>query len=301
MDSTMVSTLLTVELLKNWPLPQPDEEGDKEDRGRVLIVGGSHQVPGGVILAATAALRAGAGKVQIATGKSIAPLIAGTIPEARVFALPETEDGTPAPEGLPKIEGFIRQTRAVLVGPGLVDEDAVAMLTEALLPKIETAMVILDAAPLSYLAHHRECCHRFNGNTILTPHAGEMAGLLGIDKAEVRRDRQKIVRRAAAELQAVVALKGAETLIASPEGEMYRNRTGNVGLATSGSGDTLAGIVAGLAARGASPLQAAAWGVYLHGSAGDRLKEKIGPLGFLARELLAEIPPLMAELSSPDE
>lgn len=104
------------------------------------------------------------------------------------------------------------------------------------------------------------------------------------------------VQRAAQELGATVTLKGSTTYIAAQDGALFCNKTGNVGLATSGSGDTLAGIVAGLAARGASPIQAAAWGVHLHATAGERLAKRIGPLGFLARELLAEVPALMFSL-----
>lgn len=125
-----------------------------------------------------------------------------------------------------------------------------------------------------------------------------MAGLLQIDKQEILEDPVRCARQAAATYKAVVALKGAQTYIAAPDGEVYRNMQGNVGLATSGSGDALAGIVGGLAARGCSPLEAAVWGVFLHARAGDRLAKRIGTLGFLARELLAEVPPLMRELSS---
>jgi ADP-dependent NAD(P)H-hydrate dehydratase len=133
---------------------------------------------------------------------------------------------------------------------------------------------------------------------VVTPHAGEMASCLKAEKTEVAGDPAATARRAAELFRCVVALKGAETVIALPDGECYRNRAGNVGLATSGSGDTLGGIVAGLAARGAAPVQAAVWGVHLHARAGDRLARRIGPLGFLARELLDEIPGLMAKLSS---
>jgi hydroxyethylthiazole kinase-like uncharacterized protein yjeF len=133
---------------------------------------------------------------------------------------------------------------------------------------------------------------------VLTPHAGEMAGMLDADKEDVLRDAQQTAQRAARRLRAIVALKGAETFISAPDGETYCNRTGNVGLATSGSGDTLSGIISGLLARGASPLQSAVWGVYVHGRAGDQLARRVGPLGFLARELLAEVPHLMSELSS---
>ena len=128
---------------------------------------------------------------------------------------------------------------------------------------------------------------------IVTPHSGEMAAILGRSKEEIKADPQDAALEAASALQAVVAMKGAKTYIAAPDGRLYLNRYGCIGLATSGSGDTLAGIIAGLAARGADPVQATVWGVYLHARAGDSLAKRIGPLGFLARELLAEIPALM--------
>jgi NAD(P)H-hydrate repair Nnr-like enzyme with NAD(P)H-hydrate dehydratase domain len=140
--------------------------------------------------------------------------------------------------------------------------------------------------------------HSLEGRAVITPHAGEMASCLKEDKAEITGDPGATARRAADLFRCVVALKGAETVIAAPEGEAYRSRAGNVGLATSGSGDTLGGLIAGLAARGAPPLQAAVWGVYLHARAGDRLARRIGPLGFLARELLGEIPGLMGKLAA---
>jgi hydroxyethylthiazole kinase-like uncharacterized protein yjeF len=160
-------------------------------------------------------------------------------------------------------------------------------------------VLVLDSeAMMAITACHREL-HALPTPAILTPHAGEMAGLLGIEKTAVLADPVGTARRAAEHFRAVVALKGSQTVIATPGGEVWRNRSGNVGLATSGSGDTLSGIIAGLVARGAAPAQATIWGVHLHGSAGDRLAKRVGPLGYLARELLAEIPALMAELSRP--
>ena len=123
-----------------------------------------------------------------------------------------------------------------------------------------------------------------------------MAGMLGVEREAITREPAVTARRAAEQWGVVLTLKGRETFIAAPDGRIYCNTAGNVGLATSGSGDTLAGIIAGLAARGAEPLQAAVWGVYLHASAGDRLAERMGRLGFLARELLDEIPALMEAL-----
>lgn len=128
------------------------------------------------------------------------------------------------------------------------------------------------------------------------PHAGEMAAMLGRDRVEIKADPQAAALEAAARFKAVVAMKGSKTYIAAPDRRVGLNRCGNIGLATSGSEGTLAGIIAGLAARGADPVQAAVWGIYLHARAGDVLAKRVGPLGFLARELLAEIPALMCGL-----
>lgn len=283
--------------MRAWALPQPDEAGDKESRGRVLVVGGAPEMPGAVILAATAALRAGAGKLQIATCRSIALAVGAAVPEARVFALPETKAGGIHASAAATIAEWANNAQAVLIGPGMVDEKAITRLLKGLLPQIEGPAIVFDAGALSCLTGNGECLHGLNQRVVLTPHAGEMAALVGIDKKEVLSEPDRIVQRAAREFRAVIALKGAETFIAAPTGsKRYCNRNGNVGLATSGSGDTLSGLIAGLIARGATPLQATAWGVYLHARAGDRLARKVGPLGFLARELLAEIPPLMSEM-----
>jgi ADP-dependent NAD(P)H-hydrate dehydratase len=288
--------LLTPAVLRRWPLPQPRESGDKEERGRVLVVGGAPEMPGAVILAATAALRAGAGKLRIATARSIAHLVAAAVPEARVISLPETKAGAIAASAASKIMENAEGVQAVLIGPGMVGESAVTRLLKSLLPSIERQILILDAAALALPREEPQSLHELGGQTIVTPHAGEMANMRGINKSSVTRNPLNTAREAAHDLRAVVALKGRETFIVAPEGKTYCNRSGNIGLATSGSGDTLSGIIAGLAARGAPPLQAAAWGVYLHARAGDRLARRMGRLGFLARELLAEVPALMSEL-----
>ncbi|HZH30885.1 MAG TPA: NAD(P)H-hydrate dehydratase [Pyrinomonadaceae bacterium] len=292
--------VITPKTLGAWPLPQPEDDDDKEARGRVLVVGGSTEIAGAVVLAATAALRAGAGKMQIATCRSLAPHVSMAVPEARVIGLPETRAGGIAAGGLKGIEAEVAGAQAVLVGPGMVDEAATARLLRNLLGSIGDATLVLDAGAFAFLKVAPRSLSRLGGRVVLTPHAGEMASLLGIEKAEVEAEPLRTVRRAVAELNAVVALKGRETLIAAPaSSNVYCNRAGNVGLATSGSGDTLSGVVAGLAARGATPFQAAVWGVHLHARAGDELAQRMGALGFLARELLAEIPLLMAKLNRP--
>jgi ADP-dependent NAD(P)H-hydrate dehydratase len=277
-------------------LPQPSDDADKEGRGRVLVVAGAPDLPGTAILAATAALRAGAGKLRIATVESIAPHVGIAVPEARVVALPETAGGAIDPAAAERLASLANECQATLIGPGLVEAETIQRLLADLVPRLRETVLVLDSEAMMASAGCQRELHGLPTCAILTPHAGEMAGLLGIEKASVQQDPIGTARRAADHFRAVIALKGAETVIVSPSGDVWGNRTGNVGLATSGSGDTLSGIIAGLAARGADPAQATVWGVYLHGAAGDRLAERIGPLGFLARELLAEIPALMAML-----
>jgi ADP-dependent NAD(P)H-hydrate dehydratase len=287
--------LLTDKLLRDWPLPQPDEAGDKEERGRVLVVGGSSQMPGALILAATAALRAGAGKLRIATIKGSVPHVASAVPESRVFALEETKSGAVSSSAAERIAEEAQKVQAVLIGPGMIDSNAVTRLMLKLLPLIEGPTVILDAEALSCFAAAPKFLDKIRCKTILTPHMEEMAGMTGESEDAISGKREETARRAAQKFRAVVVLKGRETVIAAPGGEMYVNRAGNVGLATSGSGDVLSGVITGLSARGSQPVQAAAWGVYLHARAGDRLAERMGRLGFLARELMVEIPSLMNE------
>lgn len=293
--------VITPKLLGEWLVPQPEDDDDKEARGRVLVIGGSTEIAGAVVLAATAALRAGAGKMQIATCRSLAPHVSMAVPEARVIGLPETAAGGIAASGLKQIENELAEAQAVLVGPGMVDEAATARLMKNLMHRVPHAgTLVLDAGALSFLKHMPRSLAPLHGRAVLTPHAGEMASISGMEKDAIEAAPLETVRNAVSELNAVVALKGRETLIAAPASKnVYCNRAGNVGLATSGSGDTLSGVIAGLAARGGTPFQAAVWGVYLHARAGDELARRMGPLGFLARELLAEIPLLMAKFCRP--
>ena len=289
---------VTRSLLRRMPLPQPDEGGDKEDRGQVLVVGGSAQVAGAVLLAGVAALRAGAGKLQLATVASSAAALGMAVPEALVVALPQSRAGeiVGARAALRLVE-HARRTSALLVGPGMSSDRAAHALLAPLVRRMtDEATLILDAAGIVALRHDERMLRPLSRRAVLTPHAGEMASLLGVEKREVEDDPSAAARDAADRFGAVVALKGAESWIASPDGTIYRYTGGTVGLATSGSGDTLAGIIAGLAARGTPPLHAALWGAFVHGAAGRRLSRRVGPIGFLARELLAELPSLLRRL-----
>lgn len=287
---------VTRALLKKWPLPKPDAGGDKNARGSILIVGGTEGMPGAVILAANAALRAGAGRLQIAAPKCVAPWIAVSVPESYVLSLAEEKRGVPSRASTGKLRLAAEKSDAILIGPGMSGDRAIARFVHALAPRVKKATIVLDA----------EALHAADGlnlkldrklEVILTPHAGEMSEILGVSAAAIARDPARGALDYAKKFGFVVALKGDVTFIAAPDGRCFRNEAGNVGLATSGSGDTLSGVIAGLAARGADAVQAAVWGVHLHARAGDLLSKRTGPLGYLPRELTAEIPHLMASFT----
>ncbi len=298
--NTAPFTEITAALLAGWPLPSHDDGDDKEGRGRIFVAGGSPEIPGALILSSLASLRAGAGQLKIATAQSIARHVAAAVLEAWVVPLPETAVGGFDPSCAEELAKDANNAHAMLLGPGMQDEEATRFLLHALLPQVHTPTVILDAAALACLHDAPHLLHPLNGNVIVTPHAGEMAGILGCSKDDVKADPCAAATKAAVALRAVVAMKGSETFIATPEGRVFHNQHGGIGLATSGSGDTLAGVIAGLAARGASPEQATVWGVFLHARAGEVLAERVGPLGFLARELLAEVPRLMWKTGAED-
>jgi hydroxyethylthiazole kinase-like uncharacterized protein yjeF len=276
---------ITPALLRRWRLPKLDARKGKAARGHVLVVGGSDEIPGAIVLAAVGALRAGAGTLEIATTKAIAGNVAVAVPES-------------CTRGLPSRRGELASTRrllagvadcdTILIGPGMREPASL----RALLRAKTDATFVVDAGALKLYTRRPP-----RVRAILTPHAAEMAELSGLTTARILADPETIARDMARRLRAVVALKGAATYVASPDGRVWLNTAGNLGLGTSGSGDTLSGVIAGLCARGATPEQAAVWGVYLHARAGDVLAREIGPLGFLARELLDRIPPLLARLS----
>ncbi|MFN3619098.1 NAD(P)H-hydrate dehydratase [Sphingorhabdus sp.] len=289
-----------IPLDSNWlrahPLPVPAHNTDKNARGRVCVVGGSRMVPGGVALTAEAALRAGAGKVRVATIASCAIGLGIALPEVGILALDETSDGhvdisRVAPEHLPD------HCDALVLGPAMWSKDAAADLIAALIVShnddANSPVYILDAAALGALPAFAETTGGRRHPLVLTPHAGELADLTGYSAEEIDADPCGVLREAVETFDAVVMLKGATSYVSAPGEGIYGFAGGGAGLATGGSGDVLAGIVAGLAARGAPPFEALLWAIWLHGEAGRRCAEQIGSIGYLSRELLVRIPGLM--------
>ena len=292
----MKATPVTPELLRRMKLPQPSADGDKVERGSVLVVAGAVELPGAAVLAGTAALRAGAGRLRIATCASVAAHVGIAVPECFAIRLPESEDGGISPEAAPIILKRANEVPALVIGPGMHDVPAMDDLFGAVLPRLACEAAVLDACAVTVVGRDKALLRGVRFRAVLTPHGGEMAKLTGLSKDEVLAHPLAIAREAARELDAVIMLKGPETFVVPAEGEAFCYSGGNVGLATSGSGDTLAGIVGGLLARGADPVTAGAWAAYLHGEAGNRLQRRHGLVGFLARELLDEIPGIMGEL-----
>jgi len=290
-----MSATLDADLLSDFPLPIHPEDSGKEDRGRLLAIAGSRQLAGAALLAGTAALRAGAGKLQIGTAESIAAPLGVAMPEARVIGHAETEEGCIAEEAIAPLVEWAAAAQAILVGCGMQSGPPLERLLGALLDRCNKIPLIVDAAVLDCLKTMVRRVRGHRGGVALLPHSGEMAKLLGTEREAVEADPDSAARSASEQYGAIALVKGAVSRIAAPDGRIFRYRGGGVGLASSGSGDVLAGIVGGLCARGADVLTATLWGVWLHGEAGRLLTQRVGRIGFLARELPELVPGLMAQ------
>ncbi|MEU4558293.1 NAD(P)H-hydrate dehydratase [Actinoplanes sp. NPDC023936] len=266
--------VITPGLLQEWALPDP--QGDKESRGTVLVVGGARRTPGAVLLAGVAALRAGAGKLQLAVAAASAVALSIAVPEALVIGLSETG------EAGDEVLELVGSADVVLLGPGLDDIDHTIRLMRSVLGKAgEDTAVVLDAYALGALSKDPELVRQ--RRVVLTPNITEAGHLLGREPGD---DLAGAARELAGRYRAVVSLYGH---VADPDGGSWREESGDTGLGTSGSGDVRAGIVAGLLGRGADPAQAACWAAYAHAMSGRRLVPRHGRVGFLARELVDEV------------
>ena len=283
---------VTPDLLRAWPLPEAS--GTKYARGQVLVVGGSCTTPGAVMLAGVAALRMGAGRLTVATAEGVAPQVAVALPECGTLPLPQDEDGSITGERAESLlEGELARTDAVVLGPGLRGGDGAVRLVDAVASSTpDDVPVILDAAALAALPDAAEqALERLGGRLVLTPNAGELARLLRVD--EVPED--DLARAGCEAAERFHAVVGCGPFIAAGGG-VWSVSTGDTGLGTSGSGDVVAGAVAGLLARGAEPVQATAWAKHVHAAAGAVLSARWGRVGYLATEMLPELPLVLRSL-----
>jgi hydroxyethylthiazole kinase-like uncharacterized protein yjeF len=289
-------TIVTSRFLRDWRLPEPDSEAGKSGRGSVVVIGGAPHTPGAVLLTGLAALRVGAGKLTYATVEQNASTLAVAVPEAGVMALAATDDGALAVSSLDTLGPLVEDADTVVLGPGMAGPERTREFVEGLLPQLGTcSTLVLDALGLTCGALDADAVTRLDGRVVITPNPAEASILLGDgEDVEATGVGEATTRRLAERFGVVAALRST---VAAPDGRMWKDGSGNPGLGTSGSGDVLAGAIGGLAARGAPPDQAAVWGVHLHAEAGERLAARIGAVGYLARELLEELPQVLDQLS----
>jgi NAD(P)H-hydrate epimerase len=280
---------IQVELVQPDPLPPRLAHGHKGTFGDTLFIAGAGTYYGAPGLAAMASLRSGAGYARLACPASMIPTLATFAPEVVFVPQHETEAATLALDNAPALISLANQVGFVVIGPGIsLHADTQALVRDILLPI--TQPVLIDGDGLSAIADHADVVRRRQAPTILTPHPGEMARLLGTSTRQVLDGPIESARRAASLLQSIVVLKGSHSIVALPNGHVTLNTSGNDGMGTAGSGDVLAGTIAAMSGLGLSPHGAVRTGVFLHGLAGDMAMRELGADGMTARDILARLP-----------
>jgi NAD(P)H-hydrate epimerase len=277
------------------PLREPDAH--KWSCGAVAAVCGSTGFTGAAALTCTSALRAGAGLVTLAVPKSLNTIMEVKLTEVMTLPVAETRDGSFSVKAATRIKKLIENADAVAIGPGLSLNTETQQLVRRLVPKLGRPTV-LDADGINAFAGKARKLAGLDFPLVITPHAGELSRLTGIDKSAIEMERIDAARYVATELGLVLVLKGAPTVVAEPQGSVYIIPTGNEGLATAGSGDVLTGVIAGFLAQGVDAIPAACCGAYVHGLAADMLRENMGHYGFLAGDVREMIPMAIGSLLS---
>jgi NAD(P)H-hydrate epimerase len=277
--------------------PPRRRDAHKGTYGHLLIVGGSLGKTGAVALAARAATRTGAGLVTAATAASQQPIVAGLVVESMTEPLAETAAGTVAMTARERVFELAEPRDAVALGPGLGLDPDTQELARRLARELDRPLV-LDADALTALAGRLQVLRDAPAPRCLTPHPGEMARLLGTSVADVQRDRVAAARGVASEYGVHVTLKGATTVVATVDGRVFLNPTGNPGMASGGTGDVLTGMTGALLARGMPPGEALVAAVYLHGLAGDLAAARLGEESLVASDLIDALPDAFAALRS---
>lgn len=270
-------------------------EAHKGDFGRVFVIAGSRGMSGAAILCGSAALRGGAGLVTVACPQSVWPIIAAANPCFMTFPLPESEHGL-SPLAVEWLSTFPPKADAVVIGPGLGTNQAVETVVNVI-AKSAKIPVVLDADALN-MVDVPASLSTHDGPRVLTPHPGEFARLLHLTIAEVQSRREELSIEFAQKFGVVVVLKGHGTIVCDGA-RLYRNTTGNPGMATGGSGDVLAGLIGALLGQGLEPFAAAQLGVFLHGRAGDLARVHFGEVSLTAMDLLDYLPKAFLSLDGP--
>lgn len=279
----------TDRLLFNKAVFNRPDDSNKGTLGSLLCICGSYGMAGAAIMAGKAALRCGIGLLKIAVPKSIYPVCATNILESVYYPLEETSNGVISSKNTDFLLEMCEKSSAVVIGCGLSVCDDTKNLVQSVITNCEKPLVI-DADALNCICNKPEILKNLKAPAIITPHPGEMARLLHSTPKTVNSNRENTATNFAKKFGVVTVLKGAGTIIASPDGEVYINHTGNSGMATGGSGDVLSGIIGSLLSQGAAPINAAAAGVFLHGTIGDLAAEKLGKISMLPTDMIDMIP-----------
>ena len=279
-------------------LPKRPLLANKGSFGRVMVVAGSERYIGAAYLACSGAMRVGAGLVTLATTPTVQSIVASALIETTYLPLPEAHRGIVSPEAAGLLHEELDSYGVLLMGCGLGQSPpTVEFIREVLFGQHPARLpLVLDADALNILAGIPDWWQQLPDDAILTPHPGEMSRLAGVTVDEVQSDRIGTARRTAREWRKTVVLKGAYTVVAAPDGQCMVSVIANPGLASAGTGDVLAGAIAGLRAQGQSPTEAAACGVYLHGQAGESVKARLGDTGMVASDLLRALPLVIKQL-----
>ncbi|MDS1029213.1 NAD(P)H-hydrate dehydratase [Bacillota bacterium LX-D] len=278
-------------------LPKREPSGHKGTFGHVLVIGASEGMTGAVALSGNAALRTGCGKATIAFPRSLNHIMEVKTTEVMTKPLPETDAKSLSLEALPELLNISEQVDSIVLGPGISRHDSTLSLVRDFLTKAVKPIVI-DADALWAINNQEELVSKVRVPIVLTPHPGEMAHLLGKSIEGIQKARPNIALECAQKYNAVVVLKGAKTIIASPKGILYVNVTGNAGMGTAGSGDVLAGMIGSFLAQGMEPLEASVCAVYLHGLSGDFGAEAFGQRALTAGDLLTYLPMALKEMET---
>jgi NAD(P)H-hydrate epimerase len=276
-------------------LPKRAEDAHKGACGKVITIAGSVGMTGAAVMTAQSSLAIGAGLSILGIPQSLNAIVETKLTEVITKPLPESQQQTLNMNSYDKIMELVKNASVLAIGPGLGRSNEVINLIRKLIPKINIPMVI-DADGLFAIAGNLHILKEKTSPVIVTPHLGEMAYLLGIGIDDVKKDRLGIAKQFAQKHQLIVVLKGARTIIADPEGNIFINSTGNSGMATAGCGDVLTGMIAGLLAQKLSTLDAAKLAVFLHGLAGDLVLEEKGKYSLIATDLIDKIPAAIKEI-----
>ncbi len=280
-------------------LPRRPGNAHKGTFGKVLVCAGSAQYTGAAYLACMGAMRVGAGLVMLATAQSLVPILAAKLTEVTYAPLPEAEPGYISGDASQMLHERLADYDVLLIGCGLSQHPQVVDFVRKVLlkmpPSLKTKLVI-DADALNVLAQTDGWWKKLKRDAILTPHPGEMARLSGLSMKEIAQDRLVVAQEHAARWNKTLILKGANTIITSPDGKAKINAACNAGLASAGTGDVLAGTIAGLLAQGLSYADAAACGAYLHSAAADRVRDEMGDTGMIASDLLPALPKVIKNI-----